>query len=210
MRSVYRHASSGLLSLILWGNSSGLVQAKSTAVPYVINTSHSRVSFEIAHLVISTVEGSFKTFSGTFDYDVATNTLGKSEIVIQVDSIDTNEPKRDAHLKGADFFNTAKFPTMSFTSTSLEVKDGKPAMLHGMLQMHGVSKPVDLRVDFKGYVQDPGGPNKIMAFHLEGTLNRKDFGLVYNKVLEAGGIAIGEEVTIKIRVEAAPKEAPKK
>jgi polyisoprenoid-binding protein YceI len=209
MRTVFRQISRGLLSLFLLGNTGGFLQAKGAFVPYVIDTSHSRVGFEIAHLMISTVEGSFKNFSGTFEYDAATNSLENSDITIQVDSIDTNEPKRDEHLKSPDFFDAKKFPTITFTHAKLEAKEGKPVLLQGTFQMHGVSKPVALRVDFKGFIKDPSGTNH-MVFLLEGVLNRKDFGLTWNKTLDAGGVAMGEEVTIKIRIEATPKEASQK
>ena len=209
MRSLYGQISSGLLSLLLLGTNSGLLQAKEAFTEYTIDASHSKVGFEISHLMISTVEGSFKTFSGTFAYDAENLALKDANIVIQVDSLDTNEPKRDGHLKSPDFFDAAKFPTLTFTQAKLDIKEGKPSLLHGILQMHGVSKPVDLNVNFKGFVKDPMGMNR-MVFVLEGVLIRKDFGLTWNKTLDAGGVAIGEEVKVKIQVEAIAKEEPKK
>lgn len=203
-----RYLTHTALSAILLSASSG-VMAQVTTPKYNIDLSHSKVGFEISHLMISTVEGSFKTFSGTFRYDAATHSLSDSTIAIQAASIDTNEAKRDQHLQGPDFLDANQFPILTFTPSKLEKKDAKPSFLHGMLQMRGVTKPVTLHVEFGGIIKDPMMGVNRMAFTLTGEINRKDFGMVWNKVLDAGGLAIGEMVKIKIRIEAV-EEVPKK
>lgn len=173
--------------------------------PYELDTSHTVVRFDISHLVISTVEGRFNKFIGTFDYDAAKQTIQNAKISIDVASIDTNEPKRDDHLRGPDFFDAQKYPKITFDTAKLVGKDGKPVQLIGMLEMHGVKKEVTLHVDFKGAMTDPGGSQKIV-FNLSGKINRLDYGLTWNKTLDKGGVAIGEEVNFDIKVEATQKK----
>ncbi len=172
---------------------------------YELDTSHTVVRFDISHLVISTVEGRFNKFMGTFNYDAATQTLQNAKIVIDVASVDTNEPKRDDHLRGPDFFDVKNHPQITFDRAKLVAKDGKPVQLIGMLEMHGVKKEVTLDVDFKGAMTDPGGSQKIV-FNLSGKINRLDYGLTWNKTLDKGGVAIGEDVQFDIKVEATQKK----
>lgn len=171
---------------------------------YVLDSSHTMIGFEISHLVISTVHGQFKTFSGSFDYNEKTQTLKNVSMQINTDSIDTNEPDRDKHLKSSDFFHAEKYPKIVFDFDKLDVNKGKPHKLFGLLSIHGIKKPVVLDVDYKGAVTDPWGNEKIV-FNLKGLLNRKDFDLTWNKSLDAGGVMIGDEVTIDIKAEANVK-----
>lgn len=172
---------------------------------YEIDIAHTKVGFEIAHLVIATVEGRFNKFSGTFDYDEATQSLGNAKIEIKAASIDTNEVDRDKHLRSPEFFDVAKFPVISFEEAKLSAAAGKPSKLDGTISMHGVKKPLTLAVDFKGTAVDPWG-NAKMVFELRGELNRKDFGLLWNKSLDKGGVMIGDIVNLVIRVEAQAKK----
>ena len=168
---------------------------------YKIDPSHSTVGFSIAHLVISDVTGRFNEFEGELTVDPALKTLVTGgNGIIQAKSIDTGIAKRDEHLRGADFFDVETFPTLSFTSTSILVEEGKPVFV-GKFTMHGVTKDIRVPVTVKGPIKDPWGTTRI-AFAATTTLNRKDYGLTYNKVLEAGGLMVGEDVAIEIKVEA--------
>lgn len=182
-----------------------------------IDTSHSSVGFSVRHMMISNVRGEFGNLSGSVTVDDAD--LTKSSIMAEVDAttINTRDGKRDEHLKSPDFFDVAKFPKLSFKSTKVE-KAGAQLKVTGDMTIHGVTKPVVLMVDAPaGTVKDPWG-NVKRGFSATGKLNRKDFGLTWNKALEAGGVAVGEEVTITIDIEAnqakpaapAPAAAPKK
>jgi len=171
-----------------------------TADTYKIDPAHTAVSFSIAHLVISEVNGRFNEFAGELTVDPATKTLVTGGTgVIQTKSIDTGIPKRDDHLRSADFFEVEKFPTISFTG-SVVAATGAPVFT-GQFTMHGVTKTISVPVTVKGPIQDPWGKTRI-AFNAKTILNRKDYGLTWNKVLEAGGLMVGEDVTIEIKAEA--------
>ncbi len=172
-----------------------------SADTYKIDAAHSAVSFSIAHLVISEVNGRFNEFEGELTVDPATKSLvtgGKG--VIQAKSIDTGIKKRDEHLCSADFFEVEKFPTLTFTGTEVVVESGKPVFV-GKFTMHGVTKDIRVPVTVKGPITDPWGKTRI-AFVAKTSLNRKDYGLTYNKALEAGGLMLGEDVAIEIKAEA--------
>ena len=172
-----------------------------TADIYKIDPAHTAVSFSIAHLVISEVNGRFNEFEGELTIDPATKTLmngGKG--VIQAKSIDTGIKQRDDHLRGADFFDVEKFPTISFAGTEVVVEADKQIFI-GKFTMHGVTKDIRVPVTVKGPIKDPWGKTRI-AFTSKTVLNRKDYGLTWNKALEAGGLMVGEDVTIEIKAEA--------
>ena len=161
---------------------------------YQVDTSHSYVGFKIKHLMISNVKGNFEKFSGSYNYDEKTNTLKDIVGTISVDSINTAIQKRDEHLKSEDFFDVKKYPEIKFKAKKIV-----GTKIFGTLTMHGVTKDVVLSYEFNGTVKDPQGKMK-SALSLNGTINRKDFNLTYNKVLEAGGVAIGEEVKLEIEL----------
>jgi polyisoprenoid-binding protein YceI len=184
--------------------------AQAAPVHYDIDSGHSAVQFKVRHLV-SHVPGSFKKFKGTFDYDPADPKSAKAEIEIEASSIDTGNAKRDEHLRGPDFFDVKKFPQVKFVSTELkDVSDGK-AKLAGTLTMHGVTKPVILELEIGGEATDPWG-GKRAGFTGTTKVDRKEYGLTWNKALEAGKFLVGDDVTIDISVEgvAATKDAKKK
>jgi polyisoprenoid-binding protein YceI len=166
---------------------------------YEIDSAHSKVGFEIPHLVISTVEGKFTKFSGKVEL---ADKFEKSKFAMNVDvaSVDTGVAKRDEHLKSGDFFDAAKFPEMKFETT--EVK-GKPESfkLIGNLSIHGVTKKETFDAQYLGVVNDGNGNDKA-ALTAKTKINRKDFGLVWGKAVEAGPV-VGDQVTISLRVEAA-------
>ena len=177
------------------------VVASAAATEWKIDTSHSSAQFSIRHLMVSNVRGEFGNLSGTLSIDDAD--LTKSSITAEVDasSINTREPKRDEHLKSPDFFDVAKFPKLTFKSTKIE-KAGAQLKITGDMTIHGVTKPVVLTADAPtAGIKDPWG-NVKRGFFATTKLNRKDFGLGWNKALEAGGVVVGEEVSIIIDIEA--------
>ena len=166
-----------------------------------IDTTHSSVGFVVRHMVVSKVRGTFGAFKGTIAYDPARIERSTVEVEIDVNSIDTREPKRDAHLRSADFFDVEKFPTMTFQSTSVKRTDDDTLLVAGDLTLHGVTKPVTLVVDELGGGKDPWG-NDRLAWSARVSLNRKDWGLNWNQVLEAGGLLVSEKIDIEIDIQA--------
>ena len=173
------------------------------ATTYAIDADHSTASFKIRHL-FSKVQGTFNDFTGTFNYEPEHPEQWSAEATIQAASIDTDVPKRDDHLRSADFFDVAKYPTLTFKST--EVTDATPAgaTLHGLLTLHGVEQPVVLDLAIHGEGKDPWG-NQRSGFTATTTINRKDFGLTWNQALESGQLLVGEEVVITLEIEGLAK-----
>ncbi|MBI4368199.1 MAG: YceI family protein, partial [Candidatus Omnitrophica bacterium] len=157
------------------------------------------VSFKIRHL-LSNVNGRFNEFEGTFEYDPEKPETWKTEATIQATTIDTNVAPRDKHLRSADFFDVEKFPTITFTSTEVTDVTQANAKLHGLLTIHGVEKPVVLDLQIHGVIKDPWG-NVKSGFTATTMVNRKDFGLTWNKALETGQLLVGEEANITLEVE---------
>ena len=167
---------------------------------WTIDSAHSSVAFSVKHLMISKVRGSFSGFSGTVT--VPEDRLATSiEVTIDPATVNTADANRDAHLKTGDFFDTEKFPSWTFVSKGIRV-DGNDYVLSGDLTMRGVTKPVDLEVEFEGVSKDPWGNTKA-GFSAQGEVNRKDFGMEYNAALEAGGVLIGEKVKLSFDIELA-------
>ncbi len=171
------------------------------ATQYNIDASHSSVGFKVSHLMISSVQGRFDKFEGNFSFDESTGSLDGLAAKIDLDSVNTNEKKRDAHLKNEDFFNVKKNRWMTFKATKVDVKNKKPNTIVGDLTLNGVTKPVTLNVTYKGSGKDPWG-NQRVGFEATGKISRKDYGVVLNKPLEAGGVVVGDEVSILIDGEA--------
>ena len=175
--------------------SSSILVSTLFAGNYNVDASHTSVGFKVKHLMISNVAGTFDKFSGTFSYDEKANTLTALTGTIEVASINTANAKRDNHLKAADLFDAAKFPTITFKVTKIDDED-----VYGDFTLKGVTKNIKLELDNGGTIKDPWG-NTRAAFALSGKINRADFGLTYNKALEAGGVMIGETVKLNIEVE---------
>ena len=169
---------------------------------YTVDGTHSSVTFTVRHLV-SQVEGRFKNFAGTIDYDVADPKNSKVDFTVQSDSIFTDNEKRDGHLKGADFFDVAKYPTLEFHSKKV-IPRGKNLEVVGEISLHGVKKPITVTVTPLGVSPSPFG-GTVAGFKTEFEINRKDFGVIWNKSLDSGGTMLGEEVNVRILVEAAKK-----
>lgn len=178
------------------------------ATTYAIDPEHSTVSFKIRHL-FSNVTGTFHTFEGQLDYVPGQPDQWKANAVIQTSSIDTAVEKRDTHLRSADFFDVSTYPTMTFTSTEVAEATATSAKLHGLLMLHGVERPVVLDLAIHGEGKDPWG-NVRSGFTATTRINRKDFGLTWNQVLETGQLLVGEDVEITIEIEgvAQSRRAP--
>jgi len=181
----------------------GLVAFDSAgAATYTIDSAHSSVGFQIKHLAIAKVNGSFTDFGGTFEYEKGEAETWSVEATIQVASVDTGNDDRDNHLKNPDFFDVEKFPVMTFTSTGVKMESDTEGKLFGNLTLHGVTKAVELELEFNGAVTDPWGNDKV-GFSAYGEINRRDWGLNFNKVLDTGGLMVGENVKISLEIEAA-------
>lgn len=175
------------------------------ASTWSIDPDHSTAQFKVRHLMISNVKGVFEKTSGTLNLDDKDITKSKVEVSIDIASINTNIKKRDDHLRSPDFFDAAKFPTMTFVSTRVE-KAGKDKLkVTGNLTIKGVSKVVVLSVDGPtGEVKDPWGNGRRGASATT-TINRKDFGVSWNKTMDNGGMVVGEDVAIQLEVEFVKK-----
>lgn len=174
--------------------------AFSQTTNWKIDDSHSNVTFEVDHMVVSTVTGKFQEFEGDIKADKADFSDAKVSFTIKAATVNTNNEKRDNHLRNEDFFNVDTYPEITFIGKKLTPESGKKYKLVGDLTMHGVTKEVELEVKFNGTVKDPWG-NTRAGFKVSGELNRADYGLVYNSALEAGGVLIGEEVEIQVNLE---------
>lgn len=179
-----------------------------SAATWNIDPDHTNIGFKVRHLMVSNVKGSFEKHSGTIDINDKDITKSKVEVTIDTNSINTNVQKRDEHLRSADFLDVAKFPAMTFVSKKV-AKAGKDRLkVTGDLTLHGVTKEVVLDVEpISKESKDPWG-NLRRGTTATTKINRKDFGLVWNKALETGGVAVGEEVLITLEIEmikAQPK-----
>src|SRR5476649_2721067 len=149
-----------------------------TKTIYAIDKAHSEATFQVRHL-LTKVRGRFSEFEGTIEYDAQNPEQSSVRVSIQPASVDTNEKDRDTHLRSADFFDVEKFPTLTFTSTRIARKGGENFEVTGDLAIHGVTRPVTLAVTHLGKAKDPWG-NERIAFEADTTINRKDFGLLWN------------------------------
>ncbi len=169
-----------------------------TTTNWVIDASHSEIQFKVKHLVITTVTGSFQEFSGAVESEDSFENA-KISFEANTGSINTNSEQRDAHLKSGDFFDTEKFPKLSFQGTRFS-KKGDAFELVGDLTIKDVTKSVTLAVEFGGIATDPWGNIKA-GFEVTGKINRKDFGLTWNAPTEAGGVLVSDEVKLIANVQ---------
>jgi len=170
---------------------------------YTIDPVHSDVSFKVRHLVSKT-SGQFTEFDGTIVADF--DNLDASSVIFTIKSasIDTKNEDRDKHLRSGDFFDVETYPEITFTSSKITGSGANSYAVEGTLTMHGVSKTVTLPVVFLGEVKDPWGNTKA-GFEIETTIDRKDYGIIWNKALDAGGMILGDEVEISINLETQKK-----
>jgi len=165
---------------------------------WTIDPAHSQVSFSVRHLMVSKVRGSFRTFTGAIEVPESGDPVATAEIVL--DSFDTGNAQRDGHIRSADFLEVEKFPTMTFRSTALR-SSGSDLVLEGELSLHGVTKTVELELEFNGV--NPGmGHGPVAGFEARTVLNRSDFGIDISMPLEGGGVVVGEKITVTLEIEA--------
>jgi polyisoprenoid-binding protein YceI len=170
-----------------------------TKTKWAIDPTHSEVQFKVKHLVIATVTGAFKKFSGSIEAEGDNFDGADAEFTIDVNSIDTNQADRDGHLKSDDFFSAGTFPEITFRKGKL-VKKGDAFEVTGDLTIRNITKTVTLKAELGGTVKDPWGNIKA-GFEITGKVNRSDFGLKWNALTEAGGVVVGEEVKLHLNVE---------
>jgi polyisoprenoid-binding protein YceI len=170
-----------------------------------IDPAHSLVEFAVRHLMISTVKGRFGDVAGTIQIDGNDPAKSVVDVTINVASIDTREPQRDTHLRSADFFDVDRFPTLRFRSTRVSGGPGQ-LLVTGDLTIRDVTREVTLTVTPEGQGKDPWGGERA-GYSAKGKINRSDFGLTWNQVLEAGGVVVGEEIKISIDVEFVKQAA---
>lgn len=179
-----------------------------SATQWDFDKAHSSINFSVRHLMVSKVRGQFLDWSGTLLLDHDDITRSKVEVTIQAASIDTKEEKRDAHLRGPDFFDVEKFPTLGFKSTSIDKVSDEELKIHGELTIHGVTKPVTLVTEVSGIQKDLWGGTRT-GFSASVTIQREDYGLHYNAALEAGGVVIGKKVEVTLEIEAVRRAEEK-
>jgi len=174
---------------------------------YKIDPAHSSIGFAVRHLEINWVEGRFKDFDGTIRFDDKDVTNSSVEFAAKVESVDTEVAARDKHLRSADFFEVERYPEMTFRSTRVERRGKEGYVLHGDLTLKGVTKPVALPFKMTGAVKDPWG-NTRFGVEAQTKINRRDYGINYGNAFAGGGLDVGNEVAISLRLEAmlpAPK-----
>jgi len=182
-----------------------LIPLLASASTWNIDPEHSNVGFKVRHMMVSNVKGEFGKFSGKLELDERDIAKSKVEVNIDAVSIVTGVAKRDEHLRSADFFDTAKYPTISFVSSRVKKMKGERLQVTGLLTMHGVTKEVTLEVEGPAApAKDPWG-NIRRGVQATTRVSRKDFGLTWNAALETGGVAVGDEVTIALEIELIRK-----
>jgi len=194
-------ASSALLAAVVIAGGPVVATAADT---YVVDKTHSEALFTIKHLM-SRVTGRFSDLSGSIAVDVANPAASSVEFTINAASIDTNAADRDKDLRSPNFFDVEKYPTITFKSSKVTPAGKDKFTVEGSLTMHGVAKQVSLPVEFLGFGKDPWGNDKA-GFAVETVLNRKDYGLNWNKALDQGGFLLGDDVKVVISLEAAKKK----
>ncbi len=200
-----------------WNNVLGLAVAAvvglaSTATAemskWKVDFDHSTVGFQVVHMVVSKTSGKFTEYSGVVEMDPDAKAFKTISATIQTASVDTDHQKRDEHLRSPDFFDSEKFPTMVYTMKSYK-KNGDTYTATGDLTLLGVTKPITLTGTFNGVSQDPWG-NTRAGFSAEGMINRQDFGMNFSKLLDNGGLVVGDEVKITLEIEVIKEKTVEK
>lgn len=184
-----------LLGLTAWLPATGWAES----AHWNVDQEHSTIGFRVAHMVVSKTTGRFMDYTGFVEMDAEAGTLKAIEATIKMVSVNTNHEKRDTHLRNPDFFDVEKFPTMTYKMKSYK-KNGDGYQAIGDLTLRGVTKEITLTGNFNGVTKDPWG-NTRAGFNAEGKLNRKDFGMVWNKTLDSGGLVVGDEVHLHLDIE---------
>ncbi len=178
-----------------------MTTAQTAVSTWTIDPAHSIAEFAVRHMMVSTVKGRFRSMEGVITLDEERPERSSVVASIDVASIDTAEPDRDAHLRSDDFFNAERFPKMTFRSTRVERVDGERWKVYGDLTIRDVTKEVVLDTEFEGRAKDPWG-NERVGFSATTELNRKEFGLRWNQVLETGGVVVGDRVKVSLHIAA--------
>ncbi|MFJ9202071.1 YceI family protein [Streptomyces flaveolus] len=168
---------------------------------WTIDRPHSRIGFSVRHAMVTTVRGAFTDYDSTLYFDGVRPSESRADLVIRVASVDTGVEQRDAHLVGADFFDVRRFPEMVFRSTSTTHEGGESFRMTGDLTIRDVTRPVDLQLDYLGSVTDPFGFERA-GFDGTTTIDRTEWGLVYNQRLKAGGTMVSEKVRLQFDISA--------
>ncbi len=176
-----------------------LISVSVQADQWQIDPAHSSVNFQVTHLVISKVNGKFSDFAGTLNFDGKDVSTGSVEVTVKTASVNTGVDQRDTHLKSPDFFDVTKFPEMTFKSKKIIKGSGATFQLVGDLTMHGVTKEVTFDCEFYGMAEMMGA--KRVGFSAKTRINRQDYGVSYNKVLDTGGLMVSNDVDISIELE---------
>ena len=193
----------GLIVGVVLMIASGISQAEMAR--YDVDLDHSTIEFRVAHMVISKTTGRFMDYTGYIEMDPDALKVKALEAVIKTTSVNTNHEKRDAHLRGPDFFNAEKYPTMTYKMKSYR-KEGEDYLAVGDLTLLGVTKEITLKGSFNGVTKDPWG-NTRAGFTAEGKLNRKEFGMNWNKILDSGGVVVGDDIFIRLEMECIKAKA---
>lgn len=174
----------------------------STNTNWAIDPAHSEIGFKVKHMMFTNVSGKFNNFTAEISSDGDDFNNASINFEAAIDSVSTGNTDRDNHLLSADFFDAAQFPKLQFKGTSFSKVDDNNYKLNGDLTLHGETKPVTLDVEYGGLMQDPWGNTKA-AFNINGKINRKDWGLAYNAILDNGGLLLSEDVKLNIEVQLA-------
>ncbi len=168
---------------------------------WTLDPTHSSIEFSVRHMVFAKVRGRFDAWRGTLELDAGDPTRARVAVEIDATSIGTGVADRDAHLRSADFFDVERFPALRFEATRIEPVGKGRSRLHGELTIRDATRPVVLEVEHGGEAIDPWG-NRRVAFSARTSLDRRDFGLTWNQVLEAGGVLVGERIDVELEVQA--------
>lgn len=174
---------------------------------WTIDSAHTHIGFSVKHMMVSTVRGQFKSYRGELKLDEADFTRSSFAGEIDVASIDTGNADRDAHLRTNDFFDAPNHPTIRFESKRIEAKGDDEYVVHGDLTIRGVTKEVALDVEYNGTSKNPYG-QIVAGLSVRGVINRKDFGVNFNALLETGGVAVADKVKLELDVEALQAQEP--
>lgn len=172
---------------------------------WVTDPAHSEILFKVKHMVITTLSGRFQKFEGKIWSATEDFTDSKAEFTADIDSITTGNPDRDAHLKSPDFFDAANYPVLKFVSTEWKKKSSDEFLMTGDLTIRGITRKIELEVNFSGVIVDPYG-NKKAGYEMNSKISRKEFGLLWNQVTETGGIVVSDEVKLQLNVEVIKQQ----
>lgn len=171
-----------------------------TTTKWSVDPSHSQVGFRVKHMVISTVSGLFKNFTVDVETEGDDFTTAKVNVTVDTTTVDTGSDQRDGHLKSDDFFNSEKYPQMTFVSTKVEKANDERFHLHGNLTIRDTTKPILLDIEFGGVIKDPYGLTRA-GFAVTGKISRSDYGLKWNAALETGGMVVSDDVRINCEIQ---------